>query len=165
MKKLMLWFSLCLCIGATAGAFLYVQTQAKTTEKGVTGTVSSEELERYEEEGKNPFGGQTTGPELTDKEYQEYIHGMAHQKVKADEKWTFFQIHPLRISWLLEHLETNDLRHKHVYKQILTQWAEGDYSNAVDDHNAIWEIQRGTIGKAKRLLTSEEEEEYIKENN
>ncbi|GEN53487.1 MULTISPECIES: DUF6241 domain-containing protein [Halobacillus] len=165
MKRLILWFSFCLCIGAVTGAYLYVQTQGATIAHGVTGTVNAEELRAYERDGKNPFGGEISGPELTDKEYQEYIHGMAHQKVKADEKWTFFEIHPLRISWLLEHLETNDLTHKHVYKQILMKWADEDFSNAVADHNTIWEMQRGTIGKAKRLLTPEEEDEYIKENN
>ncbi|MFV8828220.1 DUF6241 domain-containing protein [Alkalihalobacterium sp. APHAB7] len=38
---------------------------------------------------------------------------------------------------------------------------KGDFSQAVYDHNVIWEIQGGTVGKATRLLTEEEEREYI----
>lgn len=164
MKKVILWLSFCLCIGIATGIFLHVQTQG-LSEQGVVGTINAEELEAYEEDGRNPFGGIITGEELTDKEYQKYIHGMAHQKVKADEKWTFFEIHPVRISWLLEHLETNELEHKNVYKNILSRWEKGDFSNAVHDHNTIWEMQRGTIGKAKRLLSPEEESTYLQENN
>lgn len=164
MKKVILLFSFCLCIGIAAGAYLYVQTQGHSVQ-GIVGAVNAEELKAYEEDGRNPFGGIITGTELTDKEYQKYIHGMAHQKVKADEKWTFFEIHPVRISWLLEHLETNELEHKNVYENILSRWAKGDFSNAVHDHNKIWEMQRGTVGKAKRLLSPEEESTYLKENN
>jgi hypothetical protein len=164
MKKMILLFSFCLCLGVATGTYLYVQTQGHS-DQGEVGTVNAEALEAYEEEGKNPFGGIISGVELTDKEYQKYIHGMAHQKVKADEKWTFFEIHPARISWLLEHVETNELEHENVYKNILSRWSKGDFSNAVHDHNAIWEMQRGTVGKATRVLSPEEESTYLKENN
>ncbi len=36
------------------------------------------------------------------------------------------------------------------------------FSNAVDDHNSIWEMQNGEVGKAIRLLTPEEEKSHIK---
>lgn len=126
------------------------------------GSVTDEQLESYKDKGLNPFGQIKTIDELTDADYQEYIHGMSHQKVKADEKWGFYQINPERINWLLEGLNILELHHKDVYSFILEKWAKGDFSSVDDDHNTIWELQGGTIGKATGVLTVEEEEAYIK---
>ncbi|WP_408640759.1 DUF6241 domain-containing protein [Salipaludibacillus keqinensis] len=44
---------------------------------------------------------------------------------------------------------------------MLERWEEGDFSQADDDHNAIWRLQGGTKGYAEGLLTEEEEKQYI----
>ena len=125
------------------------------------GNLSNDEIDALQEKELNPFGERKEHEDLTDVDYQEYIHGMSHQKVKADEKWGFYKITDERIDWLIEGLKIADLKHKSVYEEILNKWDKGDFSTADDDHNAIWNLQGGTIGKAYGILTPEEEKAYI----
>ncbi|MGG1630912.1 DUF6241 domain-containing protein [Rossellomorea sp. NRS-1567] len=110
--------------------------------------------------GGNPFGEEVKTP-LSEKLMQQYIHAMSHQKVAAKEKWSFFEITDERIDYLLNQLEINQYKHEGTYKDILTSWKEGDFSGAVSDHNKVWRIQEGTIGKATSLLSPKEEEVYL----
>ncbi|UOQ44503.1 DUF6241 domain-containing protein [Halobacillus salinarum] len=135
--------------------------QLNQNEKSTGGLISDQQLAVYESQGLNPFGESTAKQKMTDAKYQEYIHGMAHQKVQAKEKWGFYQIHPKRIEWLLAGLDEVDLSHEDVYRRILTKWKHGDFSTADKDHNAIWKLQGGTIGKATDVFTLKEEKEYM----
>ena len=36
-------------------------------------------------------------------------------------------------------------------RNSLIKWQDGDFSNAVDVHNYVWEMLDGTVGKAKEL--------------
>jgi hypothetical protein len=110
--------------------------------------------------GGNPFGEEVKTP-LSENLMQQYIHAMSHQKVAAKEKWSFFEITDERIDYLLNQLEINKYKHEGTYEDILTSWKEGDFSDAVSDHNKVWRIQEGTIGKATGLLSSKEEEAYV----
>ncbi|MFC3041506.1 DUF6241 domain-containing protein [Virgibacillus xinjiangensis] len=127
----------------------------------IKGSISEQELQEFEEQGLNPFGEDRPHYELTDDYYQEYIHGMSHQKVKASKKWGFYEIHPQRINWLLEGMEKVALDHEDVYRRILLKWKEGDFSTADADHNAVWELQGGTVGKASGVMDPEEEQAYL----
>ncbi|GGN61023.1 DUF6241 domain-containing protein [Oceanobacillus indicireducens] len=113
------------------------------------------------ENEQNPFGGLRTQKELTDDYYQDYIHKMSHQKIKADEKKGFYLITEERIDWLLEGLEVATVINKDVYHDILTRWKKGDFSQVDKDHNTIWEMQGGKVGKATGILMPEEEQRYI----
>src|SRR5690625_3699121 len=100
----------------------------------ISGTVSDDELDEYEEQGLNPFGEDIALEELTDADIQEYIHGMSHQKVIAEEKWGFYELLPSRIKWLLDGLdETTELKHKEIYEAILKKWEQGDFSTVDKD--------------------------------
>ncbi|QGS67873.1 hypothetical protein CV093_01335 [Oceanobacillus sp. 143] len=99
--------------------------------------------------------------ELTAALYNEYIHGMSHQKVRADKKWGFYEIHLERIKWLLEGLDVVSIENGSTYRNILQRWDKGDFSKVDKDHNAIWKIQKGTVGKATGILSLEEEQKYI----
>lgn len=127
----------------------------------IDGTISEADLTTFKEKGLNPFGEKTKMGDLTDIRYQEYIHGMSHQKVKASKKWGFYEIHPQRIKWLLEGLDKVDIKHEQVYRNILEKWSEGNFASADDDHNAIWGLQGGTVGKAIGVMTKEEEQRYV----
>ncbi|MFD1019644.1 DUF6241 domain-containing protein [Thalassobacillus hwangdonensis] len=126
------------------------------------GQASEEEMARYEEQGKNPFGQEKQASELGDTGYQEYIHGMSHQKVEAPKKWGFYEINDTRIDWLLKGLDEAELEHEQTYRRILEKWKAGDFSTADQDHNAIWSLQGGTIGKATGVLSPSEEAAYLK---
>ncbi|WP_100012138.1 DUF6241 domain-containing protein [Lentibacillus sediminis] len=129
------------------------------------GTVTEEDLEEFAEQGLNPFGLSKSQEELTDIDYREYIHGMSHQKVDASEKWGFYEITDSRIQWLLDGLGLEDNKREltdlDVYKDILERWKAGDFSRVDEDHNVIWEMQGGTVGRATGILSPEEEQEYL----
>jgi hypothetical protein len=132
--------------------------------KEIAGTITEEDLDGFKEHGLNPFGEQTEMTDLTDDMYQEYIHGMSHQKVKANKKWGFYEIHPDRIEWLLEGLDKVNVKHADVYRSILEKWRDGNFAQAAEDHNLIWNLQDGTVGKATGILSKEEEQVYVEEN-
>ena len=132
--------------------------------KDIKGNISDADLAAFKEENLNPFGESTKMEELTDYAYQEYIHGMSHQKVKASKKWGFYEIHPSRIQWLLDGLDKVELDHENAYRNILEKWNNGDFSSVDDDHNAIWSLQNGTVGKATGILSAEAEQAYVNSN-
>jgi Family of unknown function (DUF6241) len=109
---------------------------------------------------ENPFGEKVKTP-LSEKLILQYIHAMSHQKVKAEEKWSFFEISDERIDYLLAQLEVNKYNHESTYKEILSRWKDGNFSEAVSDHNTIWRIQDGNVGIATDLLSSKEEKAYL----
>ncbi|KSU60409.1 hypothetical protein AS034_16340 [[Bacillus] enclensis] len=113
-----------------------------------------------EANNSNPFENDVRTP-LKETHMQQYIHAMSHQKVQAKEKWSFFEITGERIDFLLGQLETNKYEHEDLYRGILKNWKEGDFSNAVKDHNAIWRLQEGTVGIATGLLNPEAEEAFL----
>ncbi|MBM7572913.1 DUF6241 domain-containing protein [Aquibacillus albus] len=100
------------------------------------------------------------------KEYQflDNIHLMTHQKVYADEKWGSAEITKERIVKMREIIYEKDFANEQFLSSALSQWEQGNFENAVDVHNYIWEQRNGTAGKATRLLTDEEEQEYIEEH-
>lgn len=102
------------------------------------------------------------------KEYavQDAIHFMSHQKVKAGEKWGSLQLTEERVDRLIDIIEKNQGEYKHakLYLDILYRWKEGDFSKADEDHNAIWDLKGGTVGKATGVLSPQEEERYIEKN-
>ncbi|WP_059104271.1 DUF6241 domain-containing protein [Shouchella shacheensis] len=92
------------------------------------------------------------------------VHYMSHQKVEADEKWTNLEATPERIEEVYDKIK--DISHPKAeeLKELIEPWLEGDFSNAVEVHNTVWGWEGGTVGEATRLLTEEEEEQFIEEN-
>lgn len=103
---------------------------------------------------------------MSEQEVQDAIHKMSHQKIEADRKWGAIQITPERIERLIEIVETNesDYTNSSLYLDILNSWRENDFSSAVSDHNSIWKLQGGTVGKAQGLLSEQEEQKFIEVN-
>lgn len=130
----------------------------------IEGTITEEDLAEFKEQGLNPFGEHTKMDGLTDAMYQEYIHGMSHQKVEANKKWGFYEIHPDRIEWLLDGLDQVNVEHEDAYRSILEKWKDGNFADADVDHNVIWDLQGGTVGKATGILSQEEEQDYVEKN-
>lgn len=88
---------------------------------------------------------------------------MSHQKIEADEKWGFLPLTTERVTRLIDVIETNknEYTNSSLYLRILNRWLENDFSQIDRDHNEIWSLQGGTIGKATGILSYEEELEYI----
>src|SRR5699024_1138686 len=134
--------------------------------KEISGTVTEEEMKAFAAEGKNPFGEDVALDALNDSDFQEYIHGMSHQTFRAEEKWYLYENNSTRIAWILEGLsEATDLEHEQTYEDILKKWKKGDFSSVDEDHNAVWDLLGGTVGKATGILSEEEEKAFIEEHN
>ncbi|EDL64387.1 hypothetical protein BSG1_21545 [Bacillus sp. SG-1] len=101
---------------------------------------------------------------MREDDLQQKIHDMSHQKVKAAQKWGSLEITPERIDHLISVVESGNYEHSHVYLDILYGWKEGDFSEADKDHNTIWRLQGGTIGKATGVLSVAEEQKYIEKH-
>ena len=113
----------------------------------------------------NKFATREVKLDIKDEEdFMEAIHFMTHQKVSAGTKWGALEITNERIDEMLSVLDKEDFSREDFYRETLLAWKEGDFSNAVDVHNRIWNVQDGTIGRATGLLTEEEEAHYIEAN-
>jgi len=85
----------------------------------------------------------------------------------ANDKIDFIARPPDNIKKLRQLLNDSDmLADKEKYSQILDCWEKGDFSQAVEEHNDMWERAGGsTNGKAYRLATPEEEKAYLEEQS
>ncbi|WP_019414740.1 DUF6241 domain-containing protein [Paenisporosarcina sp. TG20] len=101
--------------------------------------------------------------DLTDDKIGVFIHRMAHQKVIADEKWGNEPLTMNRVVRLIDVIEENKSNYKHsgTYLRILEKWRNNDFTEVDFDHNEIWRIQSGTVGRATGILSYEEEQSYI----
>lgn len=79
---------------------------------------------------------------------QSRIHVMANSIVLADRKYGELTITMDRIDQLLDQLDKNEYKHEDTYLSILNRWKAGDFSLADKDHNAVWKLLGGEIGKA-----------------
>lgn len=91
------------------------------------------------------------------------MHKMTHQKVVALEKWGAFEMAENRINELYTIVEKSGFYKKDFILSILDKWKIGDFSTIDEDHNAIWTKQEGNVGKARGIMTEDEEKEFIKE--
>jgi len=98
------------------------------------------------------------------KRYTTFTIPYVKVKTNDDNKMGNTQITQAKVDRLLEIAKLNIKNYDNgdVYIKILERWSVDDFSNAVEDHNEIWEMQDGEVGKAIRLLTSEEEQAHIK---
>lgn len=97
---------------------------------------------------------------------QNFIHQMSHQKVRADEKWGMIPLTKERVARLIEIVEENKANYNHAntYLGILNRWYKNDFSRIDKEHNTIWAMQNGNVGKATGILSYDEEMKYISEN-
>ncbi|MGG3528995.1 hypothetical protein COM13_24755 [Bacillus pseudomycoides] len=95
------------------------------------------------------------------------MHKRTHQKIMANEKTGFIAMSPDNIKKLRQLVNESDmLMNKEKYSQILDRWEKVDFSQAVEEHNDMWERAGGiTNGKAYRLATPEEEKAYLEEQS
>ncbi|MGM7634365.1 DUF6241 domain-containing protein [Bacillus sp. Hm123] len=102
--------------------------------------------------------------ESTEDEVLDVMNKMTHQFVIADDKWGAVEMTPERIDELIEIVSTNSYPNKEKMLVILEKWKKGSFEKMDEDHNIIWDMQDGNIGKAKGIM-SEKEQEAFKKNN
>ena len=116
-------------------------------------------------EPQEEFNGSASDPitlsdEMREFDVQLYLHEMTHNKVYADVKRGSRPLTSDSIARLIEIVEKNSYRDEKFYLETLAAWQEGNFSNAVEVHNTIWGWHGGTVGKATRLMTPQEEQNY-----
>ncbi|PFO02614.1 hypothetical protein COJ85_15625 [Bacillus sp. AFS076308] len=103
---------------------------------------------------------------MKEDEVMDAIHKMSHQKVESSKKWGAIPLTPGRVNQLLKVVQKNEENYVNssVYLDILERWSKGDFSSVDKDHNKIWYLQGGTVGKAVGILSAEDEKKYIEAN-
>jgi hypothetical protein len=154
-----------LVIFILAGSFvlyyMYTASPENVSNKAAQGNAapSSSSSSITISDNNNPFNHEGT---LSEVKVQNYIHGMSHQKVKAESKWVHYNLTQERVEWLLEQVQNAGYQYEDIYIDILTKWQQGDFTSADKDHNRVWVLLGGTVGKATGVYTEDEEKEYLK---
>ncbi|KAB7704818.1 hypothetical protein F9802_16785 [Bacillus aerolatus] len=135
----------------------------------------AEELKKYEnkyiafDEKQLEVNGdaRTKIPNLIDgnePQVTEVMHKMTHQKILAHEKWGAIEMTPDNVKKVKGHVLANDFKSEKFFIEILNKWESGNFSRVDKDHNALWNVQSGTIVAAAGLMTEEQEQQFIEEN-
>ncbi|MBO9130811.1 DUF6241 domain-containing protein [Bacillus sp. 165] len=160
-------------IGILASAVIAVQSYINNWEENHIIEEADEEIVVDRVELEEPAESVTppqpapvveTQPEKsTDEDIQHRMHEMTHQKVIAEQRWGYIPMTPESIETTIQLVEySNDnLEHYDFYIEALHKWQAGDFSNCVYVHNQIWEWEGGELGKATRLATAQEEQDFI----
>jgi hypothetical protein len=104
--------------------------------------------------------------DMSEDEVMAVIHQMSHQKVISDKKWGAVPLTHERVNQLIRVIEEHrsDFSNSKVLLDILHRWAKEDFSSVDDDHNQVWNLQGGTVGKAVGISSVDEEREFIEKN-
>lgn len=80
------------------------------------------------------------------------MHEMANTKIVAEDGmiWGLQPMTKDRIIAVRTALKKNDPSHKRLF-EILDRWENKDFSQGVEDHNYLWKLLDGNVGKAVRL--------------
>ncbi|WP_428911053.1 DUF6241 domain-containing protein [Niallia sp. Krafla_26] len=166
MKKAVVLFLLVILVGAGGYVFFdYSNKKSVTITEKTTSTSeqSQENTDTFIEIQENitePIEEELPN-DMSEGQVQDVIHKMSHQKVRAEEKWGFTPLTMERVNRLIEVVNVNQYDHADVYLDILNRWKESNFSHVDSDHNTIWTLQNGTVGKATGILTVEEEKQLI----
>lgn len=84
------------------------------------------------------------------------IHKMANEVVIADKKWGRIEMNEKNINTVTVQVLASDMvKEKQTEMlRILALWKKGDFRRAHHDHNYVWELLGGTVGKATGVDTT-----------
>ena len=146
--------------------FGFIDYRSKETVSVIQKTSSSQNQPYLEiQEGRSDSIEKELPDKMTEEQVQDAIHQMSHQKVRAEKKWGFIPLTRERVDRLIEVINANQYEHEDVYLDILKEWKANNFSNIDGNHNAIWVLQDGNVGKATGILTLEEEMKYIEQHH
>lgn len=101
--------------------------------------------------------------EVTEYSTIQFMHYLTHQKVQAKVKWVSIEMTPEITELLVQVIEQKGTSWVHYADLIdmANRWTNEDFSSADKDHNYLWKLLDGNIGKANRVFSREEEAEFI----
>jgi len=169
MKKTIIISLLVILAGAAVFGFIQyssketVTVTQKSTPESVQGQNDGGTYIEIHEEKTEPVEEELPS-DMNEGRVQDIIHQMSHQKIRAEDKWGFIPLTMERVDRLIEVVNANKYDHADVYLDILNRWKNNNFSHVDNDHNAIWTLQSGTVGKATGILSVEEEQQFIEEH-
>lgn len=99
-----------------------------------------------------PSPAATAKPKLSQRQrVLEEMHKMINSKVVADFVWGEVPITEEGVDKLITEVSATTFPDRDKLLTILENWKLNDFTNAVNDHNYIWEQLGGSIGKATAL--------------
>lgn len=79
-----------------------------------------------------------------------YLEDMANTIILAEVEWGQEEITPDMVNKLYLEVYFSDYDCKPTLLNILGRWKRGYFDNAVHDHNDIWSLLGGTVGRAHK---------------
>lgn len=88
-----------------------------------------------------------------DKEILDTMHSMANTLIVPEDGqiWGKEPITKDNLTHLITAVTNSNIPSKEDLLTILNRWNSGDFSSAVEDHNKVWKLLDGTVGKAISL--------------
>lgn len=148
-----------------AGGYYFVLQNSPGTGEISEVADKIKELEGTEVKAEKP-GTEEDEPDMKEIRLQINLHQMTHQKIIADKKKGAIEIKTDTIDDLLTIVKANTDHYEHseFYETTITAWKQGDFSNAVDVHNTIWNWHGGTVGRATGLMSAEQERTFVEKH-
>ena len=166
MKKVLLFLLAVICLGA-----LVVGSQwflGKNQEDISISAASAKDIAEGKSSQSRKVSGALPNLDIGSNPSQDDIlsamHMMTHQKIIANDKWGAIPMTTQNIDSVHAIIELSNFSDKNNLLKITTRWKAADFGSVDRDHNSIWRLQGGTIGKAQGIMTTEEERWFIVHN-
>lgn len=90
--------------------------------------------------------------QATEKDTLTRIHYMANSLIIAEDGhiWGKEKITKDKLESLIIEVSNSNFNYKVDLLAILNKWKNNDFSTVVDDHNFVWKLLDGTIGRAQK---------------
>lgn len=136
-KKNMIIFIIVLSIIVISGSFVLGFTQ-------YSNIINSVDKEKITEEV--PIDKR----KIQEKDILNKVHQMANTLIVAEDNqvWGQEEITKEKIDELISDLNNSGLKYKGQVITILNRWKSGDFSQIISDHNYVWNLLDGSVGKA-----------------
>lgn len=137
--KLIITMTIIACfvlIGISYSFFYCFMLQVKSDESSLNSSLMTSEKNKQRNKKEN--------------EVMVEMHRMANTKIIAiDEQiWGEEDMSQNNINKLLLIVSKSNFKEKYSLLIILNRWKKGDFSRIVEDHNYVWGLLGGTIGRA-----------------
>lgn len=133
-----------------------VDEKAQTALENTTNSDKEDNDEKKTDQNKN----------WTERKIIKTLHEMTHQKVQASKKWGAIPMTKENVAKMAGVVKRNKdhLKHDDVYRDMLKTWQKGNFGQADEQHNKLWQLQDGTVGIATGLLSEKEEKRFIQQH-
>ena len=166
MKKTLVYLAAAfIALGLIVMGTLKVLDKQENSGSPKSAEVSDEEA--IEESTKKMDGlefAQSVPKDASEKALLAMMHKMTHQKIVASEKWGLIRMNEESIAKAKGILMDSDFNSKDDLLEIIGRWENGQFAQVDEDHNFIWGLQGGSIGRATGILSEQQEQEFIENN-